>query len=219
MRILSLILLLTLSIASAQAQTSLRLNVYGPVPLIEQYITKKQSIEVAYSPRVFGREWINTISPFGAWGGKSLGNGRSSALTVTARSVLSLNEEGPFFGDPAGMDFSEREEIYLMLLFKRTVDSRSESYNRTGDDYVGTLKRTGTAFGVGFGGKTVKWNGFVIDGNIGLGFETVEKVSSGITFDDFYGPPNPAQTRTTYGSDIKFLFNTTFSIGYVFFDH
>lgn len=216
MRILSLILLLTLAAFATQAQTSLRVNLLGPVPSFEQNITKYQSIEIAYSPRVFLREAVNSYSPFSSMGGKSFGSPRSSSAIITFKSDV---EGTPFKTGFSGTKMKVLNQdfvAYYLMSVKRNVDSRDEAYNRTGDDYIGTWKRTGYSLGVGFGQKSTYASGFTIDVNsvFGLGVATI--TTSGIKFDDFYGEPDPARRQTETKREMRPLLGFTVSLGYTF---
>jgi hypothetical protein len=214
--ILLLFFCLTLGVSTVQAQTSLRVNLFGPVPILEQNVTKNQSFELAYSPRVLGREFINSWSPFSSMGGKSFGNARSSVVMLSLKSCFDHDDGNAEAAKAHGFLPNNERWNYWAISIKHTVDQRSESYDRTGDDYVGTMKRSAIGLSFGVGTKTVSYSGFTVDLQASCGVQSFKKTETGIQFDDFYGQPNPANERTTSKSGLFPTVGCSLSVGYTF---
>lgn len=207
---LLLLFCLTLAASTARAQTSLRVNLLGPVPGIEQRLSEYSSVELSYSPRVLGRELINGWPPFSSTGGNRFGDVRSKALTVTYKQRHLVQSDGLINGP-----LEKNEEAYWLISFKHTVDSRSKLYNPgAGDNDVWSSKRVAFGLAFGLGKKTNFESGITFDLATSLGAEIMEKTKSVVFYDVFSGLPNPAKNTTEHKSGVKPVFGLNISIGY-----
>jgi hypothetical protein len=200
---------LTLAASTAQAQTSLRVNMLGPVPIIEQNLSPNWSVEFAYSPRVLGREIAKSIGGITSLGGVNVSDAQCSAGMLTLK--YHLEEEIDFRTLYKTESFN-----YFLLSFKHTLDTRNEAYYRSSENFEGWSKREAYGCGLGFGKRTIYPGGFTLDFNTSIGIATIKRIRTGLYTDKYYGSPLTQREGTSVKTGLRPVFGYTISIGYTF---
>jgi hypothetical protein len=207
MRTLFLVGCLVYFANSSQAQTSLRVNLLGPMPVIEQHFLPRHSVELAYAPTAILKEWYFDGNQKISLSSRRIGYYDPKASTAwIGYRYYEPTEEG---------DLNQKRWTRFFSLYARwsNVEYKKSSVG-LGQDELSWQQTQKTTFGGGIGFQRVARNGLTFDLFAGVGFGTVNKKTWDIFFSELSGINGTDPKVITTIKDATAALNGSVSIGY-----